>query len=442
MLCTDITIDQLSHDGRGVAKIDGKVTFVWGALPQEIVDIEVTAEKKNFNEAMVTAIKKSHSNRVSPPCPHFGVCGGCRLQHLDHAAQMHFKEETVKEQLLHHLGIMPRVWLPSLMGSPYHYRRRARLSVKYVEKKQDLLIGFHEKNGRFVANMQQCEILAPPVGLLLPKIKQCLMTLSIMKQIPQIEVAVADNATCLILRHLAPFSTQDLNTLTNFSKENNVFFSLQEKKPEHIVPLATNPHPPLVTKIYEKCSASKENKKEIILHFLPTDFIQVNQAINKKMIQQALELLDIQPDEYILDLFSGIGNFSLPMALYAKKVVGLEGLPHLVQQASTNATLNQIENAEFATQDLSDASYPPPWQRCYYDSIVLDPPRSGAAHLATHLPDSHAKKILYISCDPATLIRDAGAILATGAYQLDAFGLIDMFPQTAHVESMALFKRK
>lgn len=431
---TSIEIFSLTHDGRGIGQIQGKTTFVEGALPGETVEFNYTSKRGKYDEGKATQITTPSMNRLQPRCQHFGVCGGCALQHLNHSEQLKLKQQLLLDQFQHFGGIQPTAVLPAITGPVWNYRRKARLSVKYVGKKQSVLVGFHEKNGRYIADLQRCEILAAPLDNLLMPLRELIQSLSAYQQIPQIEVAVGDDITALVFRHLVPLADTDIAQLKNFAQQHQLRIYLQPKGPKtaHLI-YPENASSELLS--YRLPPYNLE------LDFGPTDFIQINAEINLLMLERALNLLDLQLEDRVLDLFCGIGNFSLPIARFCHAVVGVEGDADLIAQAGKNATKNQIDNAQFYPADLSVDFNSAPWAQQSFTKILLDPPRVGALQVVQNIARFNAQSIVYVSCNPATLARDAGE-LATHGYQLTKVGIMDMFPHTHHVEAIALFVRK
>ncbi len=431
-----IQISSLSHEGRGIAHIDGKTTFVHNALPEEKVDFEYTYSSRAYNEGVAIRILEASTHRITPACPHYQICGGCQLQHMDMNLQLDYKQKVLLEQLAHFGNVTPTIVLPPLSGQEWQYRHKARLGVRYVEKKGNrILVGFRERNGRFLADMQQCDILHPSIGKKLVTLSALVKNLSCYQQIPQIEVAIGNNQAAIILRHMEPLTDHDLEQLKSFSQQHNI-------------QIYSHPNPPLVIKKlfpddgYERLKYQLP-KYSLEMLFHPSDFTQINEEMNQMMIDRALELLNPQQHETILDLFCGIGNFTLPIARYAQHVVGVEGAESAVVRARENAQHNNIHNVEFFTADLSKDCASQPWHQRRYDKILLDPSRAGADGFLATLPHHlQADTIVYVSCNPATLSRDAGILVNQLGYTLDSAGIMNMFPHTAHVESIALFTKK
>lgn len=422
------TIRALSHDGRGIANIDGKTTFIRGALPNETVDFLYTRKRGSYDEGVIENVIIASENRATPPCEYFGTCGGCNFQHLKTDKQIEHKQAVFLEQLKAIGETAPTTLLPALTATTLGYRRKARLGVKYVIKKERVLVGFRELNGRYLANMENCQILHPKIGKHLGLFSALIASLDIYNAIAQIEVAVGDDQTALVFRHLKPINGTDLEKLTAFAEAHQFAIYLQPKGPDTIHKIYPKDNQPLLH--YSLPSLNLE------FAFHPTDFIQVNKAINEQMLTQALTLLDLKPTDVVLDLFCGLGNFSLPLAQKAKKVIGIEGDETMVKRATENALKNKCLNTEFHTANLFETDQPLLNQRV--DKIVLDPPRAGAIEIIPLLCNISPELILYVSCNPATLARDTKALIENG-YRLDKAGVMDMFPHTSHVEAMALF---
>lgn len=426
-----LDIQNFTHDGRGVARVDGKAIFVSGALTGERVVAKLTAKHRQYDEAEVVEVLQASPDRVEPGCAHFGVCGGCALQHLAPAAQIAAKQTTLIENLTRIGDVEPKRVLDPLQGESWAYRRRGRLSVRYVEKKGRVLVGFRETNGKYVADLSRCPVVLPAVGERLGAIAELLASMAAVREIPQIEFACGDTLTALVFRHLQPLSETDLAKLKAFAQRENVVVMLQPKGPESVHAL----WPEQVALHFDI------PRFDLRLDFDPLDFIQVNAAINARMIDHALALLDVQPDESVLDLFCGLGNFTLPLARQARSVVGVEGDHALVARARRNAERNGIANAEFFMADLAENQRDAPWAKRYYDRVLLDPARAGADKLIEWFPFKQVKRVVYVSCHPASLARDAGLLVRDHGYKLKAAGVMDMFPHTAHVESIAVFER-
>ncbi len=426
-----LDVTGLGHDGRGVARREGKAVFVTGALAGESVTAKLTAVHRQYDEAELVEVLQASADRVTPGCAHFGVCGGCALQHLAPLAQIEAKQLTLIENLARIGDVSAKRVLEPLQGDSWGYRRRGRLSVRYVEKKGRVLVGFRETNGKFVADLARCPVVLPQIGERLGLIAEMLATLDAVREIPQIEFAVGDAQTVLVFRHLNPLSAGDRDKFVAFAQANDLAVMLQPKGPDSVHALW-----PEQVELYFRIP-----RFELQLDFDALDFIQINAAINARMIDHALALLDVQPDDSVLDLFCGLGNFTLPLARVAKSVVGVEGDHALVARAKRNAERNGIINAEFFMADLVENQRDAAWARRHYDLVLLDPARAGADKLIEWFPFKKVRRIVYVSCHPASLARDAGMLVHQQGFKLKAAGVMDMFPHTAHVESIALFER-
>ena len=423
-------IVSLDHDGRGVARIDGKAVFVAGALPGETVLLQRTRRQRRHDEAELLEVLQPSADRVAPRCPHFGVCGGCSLQHLAHGAQLAAKGRIVAEELRRIGAVEPERWLEPLAGPAWGYRRRARLGSRFVDRKERVLVGFRERGSPLLADLGQCEILAAPVGSRLRELAALIGALGIRRQVAQVEVAVADNRTALVLRVLADPSDEDLARLAEFEKVQDIEIYLQRSGLDTVRPLT-----PPGTELRYALPGLAEG-----IAFAPTDFIQVNGELNRLMIARATELLEPRPADRLLDLFCGLGNFSLPLASQVAEVTGVEGDALLVRRAARNAERNGIGNARFIASDLARDVGQAGWAREAWDLVLLDPPRAGAREVLAVATASRPRRIVYVSCHAGTLARDAGILVQQHGYRLKAAGIMDMFPHTSHVESIALFE--
>ena len=427
-----IQILDLSHDGRGVARReDGKAVFVGGALPGETVLAEPTARSRRFDEARTLEVLTASPERVPPRCPHFGTCGGCVLQHLAEDRQIVAKERVLLENLERLGKVVPGRVLEPLTADSWGYRRKGRFSVRRVNKKDKTLVGFREQDPRFVADLGQCHTVIPQIGMKIQALAALVDGLQAREQIPQIEFIAGDDAIALTVRHLAPLEEADRAALAAFGREHGFAIFLQPKGPDSVHPL-DGQAPALSFRLPQW---------DVELAFEPLDFIQVNAGLNQKMIARALELLDAQAGERVLDLFCGLGNFTLPLARTVAEVVGVEGDAGLVARARANAQRNGLGNAQFFAADLTTDQRGTPWMRAGFDKLLLDPPRSGADEVLKQLPLQGIDRIVYVSCHPGSLARDAGFLVHERGYRLVAAGVMDMFPHTAHVESIALFER-
>lgn len=430
---TPIEITGFSHEGRGIAHINGKITFIENALPGETVLIAYNKKRGSYDEAKSIQILKASTDRIQPDCPHYDSCGGCSLQHLSSHAQLQHKENTLVEQLRHFTDIKPKL-LPPLIGTSWGYRRRARLGVKYVAKKQAVLVGFREKNGRYLAQLQTCKTLDPRIAQLLVPLQQLIHKLNAFQAIPQIEVALGDKLLGLVFRHLTPLDDSDQIQLKHFAEQHNIQLYLQPGN-ENTSHCIWPEHPKLL-------SYHLENKdyRHLELLFEPKHFVQINAGINQMMIQQAMGLLSPNFSDRILDLFCGLGNFSIPLATRCQYVVGVEGYAELVERAKANAKHNNINNTQFYTADLTGSILKEAWAQQTFNKILLDPPRSGALEIISQIADWNVERIVYVSCNPASLARDAGTLVKQG-YRLEHAGIMDMFPQTHHSEAICLFTK-
>jgi 23S rRNA (uracil1939-C5)-methyltransferase len=430
---TDIL--DLSHDGRGVARREGeggKVTFITGALPGEVVSAEPTARNRHFDEARTLEVLQPSPQRVTPRCPHFGVCAGCVLQHLEESQQIVAKQRVLTDNLTRIGHVTPGKVLPPLVGDSWGYRRKGRFSVRRVEKKDKTLVGFRELDPRFVADLSQCLTVIPEIGSKVGAMATFIETLDGKRDIPQIEFIAGDEAIMLTIRHMQPLTEADRAAWTAFGQEHGFAISLQPGGVESVQPLWPAEVP----------LSFKLAPWDVELAFRPLDFIQVNASLNVKMIALALELLEAGPDERVLDLFCGLGNFTLPLARTVRDVVGVEGDAGLVARARENAERNGLANAQFHAADLTQDQRNAPWMRQGFDKLLLDPPRSGAIEVLQQLPLKQFKRIVYVSCHPGSLARDAGFLVNEQGFTLVSAGAMDMFPHTAHVESIAVFEKR
>jgi len=453
-------VESLDLDAQGVAhRADGKVVFIEGALPFEVVSVNVHRRKNNWEQGVVQAIHQASAQRVTPACPHFGLhagaCGGCKMQHLHPAAQVAVKQRALEDSLWHLGKVRAQTLLRPIEGPAWGYRYRARLSVRDVLKKGVVLVGFHERKSRYVADMQRCPVLAPQVDAMLLPLRALLASLHARQTCPQIEVACGDDGvTALVLRHLAPLGDADVDKLRAFAIQHRVQWWLQPGGPDTVQRLDQSG--PLL--------AYHLDAFGITMPFKPTDFTQVNPHINRVLVARALRLLDVQRDERVIDWFCGLGNFTLPLATQSKEVLGLEGSETLVQRARDNAAFNATRQApgsvaqaglhalRFAARNLFDIVADDLPALGVAQKWLIDPPREGAFALAKALADLHQnpalapawqapQRIVYVSCNPATLARDAGLLVHQAGYHCRAAGVVNMFPHTAHVESMAVFER-
>ena len=427
------TIETLSHDGRGIAHLDGKITFIHGALPSEEVEAKLVSSRSAFNEAITLNVLKASPDRVKPPCQHYDMCGGCSMQHLSPSAQIAHKQQILLDQLQHFGKVKPKSILPPLTGPTLGYRRKARLGARYVIKKEKLLVGFRERNGRYITEITSCPVLHSTVGEKIVDLQKVIRSLSQFDHIPQIEVAVGERRTALIIRNLQPLSDEDISKICLFADKHGLDIYLQPKGPDTVHKIWPNDQNNRLIYLLP------DQNLEMLFH--PCDFTQVNQDINRAMINRAIELLDLQSNDQVLDLFCGLGNFSLPLAEYCKGVIGIEGSKTAVLRAQENAKHNDINKVCFLAANLSEDVSRLAWTKQQYDKILIDPPRSGALEVIQSIARINAERIVYISCNPATLARDAGILVNEHKYRLETVGVMDMFPHTSHVESIALFVR-
>jgi 23S rRNA (uracil1939-C5)-methyltransferase len=435
-----VAIDSLDQEGRGLARVDGKAVFVEGALTGELVTITTLRRKPTWELARAESIVRASAVRVEPRCPHFGVCGGCSLQHMDAAAQVAAKQRALEDALWHLGRVRPGQVLPAIHGPAWGYRHRARLSVRDVVKKGGVLVGFHEKKSSYVADMTSCAILPPDISALLPALRRLVESLSIRDRLPQMELAVGDAATAggpaarvLVLRILAPLAPADVDALDAFAARHGVDFWLQTAGPETAAPMHADAQP----------LSYALPEFDLVYPYGPTEFTQVNASINRVLVRRAIGLLDPQPGERVADFFCGLGNFTLPIARRGADVTGVEGSAALVRRAGENAARNGLAGrARFVAANLFEATPETVEALGPLDKVLIDPPREGAIALVKALPgDGPPRRIVYVSCSPATLARDASVLVHDHGYTLAAAGVVNMFPHTAHVESIAVFDR-
>ena len=440
----------LAHDGRGVARVDGKAVFIEGALPGERVRFRVFKRRRAMDEAGLVEVVTPSADRVTPKCAHFGICGGCSLQHLAPPAQLAAKQRQLLENLERIGRVRPEHVLPPLVGPEWAYRRRARLGVKHVHKKGRVLAGFRERDKPYIADIKRCEVMIERFALLPEALAALVETLSVRGAVPQVEVAAGDTVSCgpagdgvegdrlpgrgtaaLVFRMMEPPTPEDRGKLDAFAAQHDVQVFLQSGGLDSIKPLREG-YPPLSFSI---------DDGRLTLEFGPVDFFQVNRDINRSMVSLAMELLAPTAGDTVLDLFCGLGNFTLPLALRAARVVGVEGDAALVAKARANALRNGIGNATFHADNLFEPGRCGPWAREPYDLVLLDPPRAGASEIMERMPHWRPRRVVYISCHPGSLARDAGILVEAFGYRLRGAGVMDMFPHTTHVESIAVFER-
>ena len=440
-----IDIKSLDADARGVGHLEnedgtpGKVIFVEDALPGERVSYEVKRKKKNWEAGRMVTLQKASSMRVEPRCEHFGYCGGCSMQHLEPSAQVAIKQRTLEDNLWHLSKVKAENIMRPMYGPTWGYRFRARLSVRHVEKKGTVLVGFHERASSYVADIRYCHILPPHLGGMLMPLRELVGSLSIYNQMPQIEVAVGEENTALVLRIMAPLSAKDEELVKAFADEWGIQWWLQPKGPDSVYPFY-----PLDRELYYTLP-----EFGVRMPFKPTDFTQVNHQINRALVHKALTLLDVQPQDRVADLFCGLGNFTLPLATQAREVVGIEGSTVLTTRALENAKANGLDaKTTFYTRNLFDVTADHLVELGAFDRMLIDPPRDGAIALALALAelresgrtDFLPQRIVYVSCSPSTLARDAGVLVHRAGYVMKKAGVVNMFPHTSHVESIGVFE--
>ena len=426
-------IESVTHDGRGIAAIEGKKVFVAGALAGEEVRFVRRKSRRKFDEAELLEILQASPERIDARCEAFGRCGGCSLQHVSDEQQRQIKSQTLKDNLQRIGKLEAEQWLQPIVGPAWKYRRRARLAVKDVPAKGRVLVGFRERHAPFITDMHRCEVLAAPVDGMIDPLSEMIGCLSIKARLPQIEVAVAENAVAMVFRVLDPPSDEDKALLSEFGAHHDVRIYLQPGGLDSVSLLYPEGDVEALTYSLPEF--------DIRIEFDAIGFVQVNAEINQRMVSRAIELLDPQADDRVLDLYCGIGNFSLPLAKRSGTVLGVEGETSLVSAAVENAKLNDVRNATFRQADLNAIDGNEGWLKEGWDRVLLDPARSGAAEIVKHMDIIGAARIVYVSCHPGTLARDAGTLVNEHGYTCEAAGIIDMFPHTAHVESIAVFNK-
>jgi 23S rRNA (uracil1939-C5)-methyltransferase len=428
-----VTVESLDQEGRGIAHADGKVIFIEGALTGEEVSYASYRKKPAFELAQMTTLHRAASIRVEPKCAHYGVCGGCSMQHLDARVQVAVKQRILEDSLARIGKVKPENIMPAIYGQSWGYRERARISAKYVIKKQKMLVGFHERRSSYVADMQSCEILAPKIAGLIKPLADLFAGLTIRDQLPQVEVAVGEHVDVLVLRIMAPLSVDDEAALRVFADLHKVQFWLQTKGPETVKPFYPLDAPALSYSLPEFA---------ITMPFAPGEFTQVNSELNRVMISRAIRRLEPKAGERIADFFCGLGNFTLPISRSGAQVLGIEGSDALVKRAAQNAAYNGLSaNTKFQAMNLFEMTEELLLSMGKYDKWLIDPPRDGAMELVKSITPAIApERIVYVSCNPATLARDTAELVQRG-YVLKSAGVMNMFPQTSHVESIAVFER-
>lgn len=424
-------VDALTHEGEGVVH-GGKTVFVAGALPGEVVRFRRRRRRSRHDEAELIEVVQASAARVAPRCAHFGTCGGCVLQHFAPERQIEAKQTELADSLARIARAEPQRWLEALRSPAFRYRRRARLGARYVTKKGRVLVGFRERLSPYVTATERCEVLAPPAGALIGPLAELLTGLEVRERVPQIEVAVGDDATALVLRVLMEPPAADLEKLERFEREHGVRLYLQRGGIETVTRLSPQRgtgETPLNYRLPEF---------DVRIEFAPTDFVQINGPVNAALVSRALSLLAVTPGSRVLDLYCGLGNFTLPLARRAGEVLGVEGDPGLLERARHNARLNVIENASFVAADLAQPLAALPWLARRFSHVLLDPPRAGARDVMRTIARIAPERVLYISCHPGSLARDVGVLVHEHGFALEAAGVVDMFPHTTHVESLAL----
>ena len=421
-------IVDLSHDGCGIAKLGERAVFIPGALPGERVRLLPRKRRRQYRLGDLVEIIEPSESRVEPPCEYFGRCGGCAVQHLDYPAQVTFKESALREALARIGAVEPETWLPPVTGPEWNYRRKARLGVRYVKGKQRVLAGFKERATRYVTDMGSCMVLAKPFDRLPGPLGEVIGRTSLWRRLPQVELAAGEEARAAVFRVLDDPKGADLKLFADFGDRWNLDVYLQPGGPGTIRPL----DPARARQLFYRLTDC-----DVTVHFAPTDFVQVNARVNEGLVAETLRLLELRPTDRVLDLYCGLGNFSLPLARRTGRVLGVEGDGGLVARAAANARRNGLENAVFEAADLNQ----PGWSflRDKWDAVVLDPPRSGAETVVRQMGEMSPRRIAYISCHPATLARDAKILVREQGYRLLAAGIADMFPHTHHVEAMCIF---
>jgi 23S rRNA (uracil1939-C5)-methyltransferase len=424
------SVAALTHDGEGIIR-DGKTAFVGGALPGEVIRFRRLRRHRGHDDGELLEVITASPDRVSPRCRHFGVCGGCALQHLSADRQIDVKEQELRDALERVAKVTPEAWLPPLRGPLWGYRRRARLGARYVTKKGRVVVGFRERLAPYIAALDHCDVLSPPVGALITPLSVLLTGLASRDFIPQIEVAVAENTTALVLRVLRALPEGDLAALREFGRQHSLRLYLQTGGVGSVAPLEAEPDPgPLRYCLPEF---------DVTFDFAPTDFIQVNAALNAAMVSRVISLLELTAADRVLDLYCGLGNFTLPLARRAGAVLGIEGDAALVERARHNASMNGLTNAQFVAADLTQAlAMNAPYLAQGFSHVVLDPPRAGALDVMPTIAHLAPRKVAYISCHPGSLARDIAVLVHEFGFVLRAAGVLDMFPHTTHVESLAV----
>ncbi len=428
----ELTIDSLTHDGRGVARREGKTQFVEGALVGETVRARYTNTRSKFDELTAEEILVASEDRIIPPCPHAVLCGGCSLQYIDTEAQIRFKQSVMQGQFRHFGDITIESLLDPMSGPSSGYRRKARLGVRYVGQRDEMLLGFREKRSGSITDIYSCLVMDDRVASHIDDLRAVIRGLNAFRSITHVEMAAGDIEVALVFRHMVPLNEQDSQALIQFGESHKFHIYLQSKGPES------------AHRIYPESGEERLSYRlsdfDLNMKFHPLDFTQVNADINNQMVNRAIEWLQLSPEDRVLDLFCGLGNFTLPLARQSREVIGVEGSDAMVVRGRENADENNLDNVTFYGADLQADFTQAEWAKDGFDKILIDPPRSGALDMVRYLPKFGAKKIVYVSCNPATLARDAGVLVEHG-YRMVKAGVMDMFPHTTHVESIALFEK-
>ena len=426
-------IESIDHEGVGVAHVDGKVTFLDGGVTGEKVEFTRRRSRGHFDLGTVTRVLRQSSQRVTPRCRWFGTCGGCAMQHVEPAAQVAAKQRVLEDNLARIGKVRPDMVLPPIVGPAWGYRGRARLSVHYVAKKGGVLVGFHERRSSYVADVTSCEVLPPKISAMIPELRALFTGMKLRERIPQLELAVGEAVTVFVLRHLEPLPDEDLAMLRTFADRHGIQWWLQPKGPDSAHPFYPESAPALDYRLPEFGLA---------LGFRPTEFTQVNAGVNRVLVRRAVDLLDPRPGERVGDLFCGLGNFTLAIASRGAEVVGIEGAASLVERGTQNARANGLEGrASFLAHDLYTDAPGALAKLGPVAKLLIDPPRDGAVEICKALGEAGPGRIVYVSCSPSTLARDAGVLVNVNGYRLAAAGVVNMFPHTGHVESIALFEK-
>ncbi|OLQ91811.1 23S rRNA (uracil(1939)-C(5))-methyltransferase [Vibrio ponticus] len=417
-----VTVEKLDHQGVGIAYPSGKPMFIQGALPNEQVVVQLTESKSKFARANLIKVQTSSDERVKAFCPHYHECGGCNLQHLEESAQLKYKQQALSGLMRKFAGQTLELSAP-ITGESLGYRRRARISVMLDKKTRKLQFGFRRKQSKQIVTVTNCPVLDNDLNAMLPELYQLLQGFTRQESIGHVELVKGDNTNVMVLRHLKPLTNKEQQQLESFASQHNAALYLMPQAEQLDLVVGEEAH-------YLEAG--------VTIPFAPNNFIQVNQVVNQKMVAQALAWLELDKQDHVLDLFCGLGNFSLPMAKQVKSVIGVEGVDAMVEKATQNAQLNQIDNVSFYQANLAEDMSTQPWASEKFDKILLDPARAGASGIVEQLSCLGARRVVYVSCNPATLARDSQSLLEQG-YQLEKLGMLDMFPHTGHLESMALF---